>query len=595
MPIIGIDLGTTNSLASVWKDGKCQLIPNALGKFLTPSVVSIDENGEILVGQAAKERLVSHPHCTSAGFKRFMGKNTELILGNHKFSPIELSSFVLRKLKEDAEVFLGEKITEAVISVPAYFDDNGRNATKAAGELAGFRVERIINEPSAAALAYHKGNENDMSFLVVDFGGGTLDVSVVDAFSNVIEIVAVSGDNHLGGDDFNHAIANYFCKQNNIKPDTLTKETIAGLIRQAEHCKITLSKTEPVMMVAEINGEQCSAVLTNQKLVEICAPLLRRMEKPIARALRDCKSTIGEVDEIVMVGGSCNMPLIRQYITHILGKTPLFYIDSDTTVAIGAGIAAAIKERKSDLKDTLLTDICPFTLGVNVLNYEDPTNDLFSPIIERNTTLPTSRMRTYYTVHDNQSQMFIAIYQGESMYCKDNLKLGELEIDIPKASKGKECADIRFTYDINGILQVEVTCRSTGKKDELIILNPKLNLSKNQLKTKLKQLESFKLLPRDEEANKLILATASRLYEQSTGLIREQIHQHIDYFNLLLHEGNDAKIRRYRKDITQFFDQIDEDLNSTDDEILREFRDSYNDEDIEDINEQFPYEGDDEE
>ncbi len=590
MPIIGIDLGTTNSLAAVWKDGKCELIPNALGKFLTPSVVSIDNNGEILVGQAAKERLISHPECTATGFKRFMGKDAKIILGNHKFTPIELSSFILRKLKEDAEVFLGEKITEAVISVPAYFDDNGRNATKIAGELAGFKVERIINEPSAAALAYNR--DYDMSFLVIDFGGGTLDVSVVDAFSNVIEIVAVSGDNHLGGDDFNNAIANYFCKQNNIKPETLPKQTIASLIRQAERCKITLSKTEPVMMVSEINGKQCNALLTNQKLVEICAPLLRKMEKPIAHALRDCKSTIGEVDEIVMVGGSCNMPLIRQYIEHILGKKPLFDIDADKTVAIGTGIAAAIKERKSDIKDTLLTDICPFTLGVNVLNYEDPTNDLFSPIIERNTTLPTSRMRTYYTVHDNQSQMFIAIYQGESMYCKDNLKLGEIEIDIPQAPKGKECADIRFTYDINGILQVEITCRSTGKKDELIILNPKLSLSEKELKAKLKQLESFKLLPRDEEENKLILATASRLYEQSTGLIREQIHQHIDYFNLLLHEGNDAKIRRYRRDITEFFDQIDDELNSNDDEILQEFRDNFDDVEF---YEDFPDDGDEEE
>ncbi len=590
MPIIGIDLGTTNSLAAVWKDGRCELIPNALGKFLTPSVVSIDDNGEILVGEAAKERLISHPEYTAIGFKRFMGKDTKIMLGNHKFTPIELSSFILRKLKQDAETFLGEEISEAVISVPAYFDDNGRNATKIAGELAGFKVERIINEPSAAALAYHK--EHDMSFLVIDFGGGTLDVSVVDAFSNVIEIVAVSGDNHLGGDDFNNAIANYFCKQNNIKPDTLPKETIASLIRQAERCKVTLSKTEPVMMVSEIDGKQCSALLTNQKLVEICAPLLRKMEKPIARALRDCKSTIGEVDDIVMVGGSCNMPLIRQYIEHILGKKPLFDIDADKTVAIGTGIAAAIKERKSDIKDTLLTDICPFTLGVNVLNYEDPTNDLFSPIIERNSTLPTSRMRTYYTVHDNQSQMFIAIYQGESMYCKDNLKLGEIEIDIPQAPKGKECADIRFTYDINGILQVEITCRSTGKKDELIILNPKLSLGKKELKSKLKELERFKLLPRDEEENKLILATASRLYEQSTGLIREQIHEHIDYFNLLLHEGNDAKIRRYRKDITEFFNQIDDELNSNDDEILQEFRDNYDDTEF---YEDFPDDGDEEE
>lgn len=574
MPIIGIDLGTTNSLAAVWKDGKCQLIPNALGEILTPSAVSIEENGNILVGRAAKDRLISHPERTAASFKRFMGTDTKLMLAGKPFTPIELSAFVLRRLKEDAEAFLGQPVEEAVISVPAYFDDNGRSATKAAGELAGFRVERIVNEPSAAALAYHKGKDEDMSFLVFDFGGGTLDVSIVDAFSNVIEIVAVAGDNHLGGDDFNHAIAAHFCKQNGLKLSELPRETQSSLIRQAEQCKIALSSADPVMMVAEMEGNQRSVMLTNQKLVEILAPLLRRLERPIARVLRDCRDTVGEVDEVVLVGGSCHMPLIQQYLRHILGKAPLCDFHAETTVALGAGIAAGIKERSQDLRDTVLTDICPFTLGVNVINHEDPANDLFSPILERNTTLPASRMRSYFTAHDNQTKMTIEVYQGEGIYCRDNLKLGEVEIDVPRAARGQQGADVRFTYDINGILQVEVTCQSTGQKQQSLILNPNLKLSDKELKTRLQELEKYKFIPREEEENKTLLARGARLYAESTGLLREQIHQQIDYFNLLLHEGNESRLRRYRKDLTRFFDQIDAHMDS-DDEILRAFRDGF--------------------
>lgn len=571
MPIIGIDLGTTNSLAAVWKDGKCQLIPNALGEMLTPSAVSIEENGNILVGQAAKDRLISHPERTAASFKRFMGTDTRLTLAGKPFTPVELSSFVLRRLKEDAETFLGEPVEEAVISVPAYFDDNGRSATKAAGELAGFRVERIINEPSAAALAYHKGKNEDMTFLVVDFGGGTLDVSVVDAFSNVIEIIAVAGDNRLGGDDFNHAIAAHFCKQNGLKLSELPRETQASLVRQADQCKIALSQREPVMMVSELCGKQCSLMLSNQKLVEISAPLLRRLEKPIARTLRDCQGSVGEIDEIVLVGGSCHMPLVKQYLRHILGKAPLCDFDVDTTVAIGAGIAAGIKERSQDLRDTILTDICPFTLGVNVINHEDPSNDLFSPILERNTTLPASRMRSYFTAHDNQTKMTIEVYQGEGIYCRDNLKLGEVEIDVPRAARGHEGADVRFTYDLNGILQVEVTCQSTGQKEQSLILNPNLKLSDAELAKRLKELEKYKLIPREDEENKVLLARGARLYEEATGLLREQIHQQIDYFNLLMHEGSTPKLRRFRKELTRFFDLIDSSADS-DEDILRAFR-----------------------
>lgn len=578
MAIIGIDLGTTNSLASVWRDGKCVLIPNALGEFLTPSAVSIEEDGSILVGRAAQNRLVSHPERTAASFKRFMGTDTVLDLAGRPFTPTELSSFVLRRLKEDAEQYLGTAVEEAVISVPAYFDDNGRSATKTAGELAGFKVERIINEPSAAALAYHHGKTEDETFLVFDFGGGTLDVSVVDAFDNVIEIVAVAGDNRLGGDDFNRVIAEYFCAQNGLVLGKLSRETQASLIRQAEQCKIALTRTDPIVMMSELEGKSLSAALTNQKLIELSAALLRRMEKPVVRALRDSQATIGEISEIVLVGGSSQMPVIRHYLRHILGKTPRCDFDADTTVAIGAGIAAGIKERNSELRDTLLTDICPFTLGINVVNHDHPDDDLFSPIIERNTTLPASRMRSYCTANDGQTHMNIVVYQGESLYCRENLKLGEVEIPVPAAPKGKEGADVRFTYDINGILQVEATCRSTGVNKQTVILNPKLKLTENELTARLKALEKYKLLPREEEENKALLTRAARLHKETSSLLREQIRQQIDYFNLLLHEGHEHILRRYRHELSEFFDKVEAHLEA-DEDFLRAFRESCEEED----------------
>ncbi|MCQ2489126.1 MAG: Hsp70 family protein, partial [Clostridia bacterium] len=270
MAIVGIDLGTTNSLVCVFRNGKSELIPNSFGEFLTPSCVGIDDDGEqVLVGKIAKDRLISHPDFTVSSFKRFMGTDKNLVVGDKVFTAPELSSFVIRQLKEDAEAYLGEPVEEAVISVPAYFDDNGRNATKMAGELAGLRVERIINEPSAAALAYRKDDDEDATFLVCDLGGGTFDVSVVDAFDNIIEIAAVAGDNHLGGDDWNVAIAQYFCDENGIKVDELSSETKAIILKQAEMCKIALNNSEPIIMSVSIGEDSYMASLTSKKLVEI--------------------------------------------------------------------------------------------------------------------------------------------------------------------------------------------------------------------------------------------------------------------------------------------------------------------------------------
>lgn len=580
MAIIGIDLGTTNSLVCVFKEGRPVLIPNSLGEYLTPSCVGIGDDGEqVLVGQIAKDRLISNPNQTVASFKRYMGTDTKVTLGKKEFTAPELSSFVIRQLKEDAEAFLGEAVEEAVISVPAYFDDNGRNATKLAGELAGLRVERIINEPSAAALAYRKDEEEDATFLVVDLGGGTLDVSVVDAFDNIIEIISVSGDNHLGGDDFNAAIAEYFCKENGLVVTDLSNEARAIILRQAEMCKIALNQTDPVLMYANINGKECSTFLTNKKLVEICASLFRRIEIPMKKALWDAGLTVGDIDYVVMVGGSSKMKSVQQYIGQLIGVDMKSGIDPDRVVGMGAGIVSGIKARQEEIKDTILTDICPFSLGTNVINKAKVEDPLFSPIIERNTTLPASKMGTYYTVSDNQSRMVFQIYQGENMYCKDNLFLGDIAIKVPRKRAGKECCDVRFTYDINGILEVDVTCRSTGETKSTLILNKQIKLTEEEIKQKRKALEQLKILPRDEEENQAVLARAERIYTELFGDVREYVGNTISRFLEILAGQNDRQIRKARKEFARFLDGV-EGREEAFDAFLQNFDFSEDEEDL---------------
>ncbi|MDD6808399.1 MAG: molecular chaperone HscC [Oscillospiraceae bacterium] len=580
MAIVGIDLGTTNSLVCVFKDGKSTLIPNSIGEFLTPSCVGFDDDGEkILVGQIAKDRLISHPELTVASFKRFMGTDVKIQLAGREFTAPELSSFVIRQLKDDAEAYLGEEVTEAVISVPAYFDDNGRNATKLAGELAGLTVERIINEPSAAALAYRENYDEDATFLVVDLGGGTLDVSVVDAFDNIIEIVAVSGDNHLGGDDFNIAIADYFCKENGLVVSELSAETKAIILKQAEMCKIALNSSEPVLMYANIDGKECSVTLTNKKLVEVSASLFRRIEIPIGRALRDANLTVKDLDYVVLVGGSSKMHSVQKYIESLIGVEMKADIDPDRVVGIGAGVVSGIKARNEEIKDTILTDICPFTLGTNIINRAKNEDPLFSPIIERNTTLPASKMGTYYTVSDNQDKMVFKIYQGENMYCRDNLFLGEISIDVPKKKAAEECCEVRFSYDINGILEVDVKCVSTGETKSTLILNKNIKLTEEEIAAKRKTLDNLKILPRDEEVNKVVLARAERLFAEAFAETRDIIGNNISRFLEILATQNDRKIRCARKDFTRLLDVI-ENREDSFDVFMREFE--FRDDDEED-------------
>lgn len=557
--IIGIDLGTTNSAAAVWENGESHLIPNAFGDYLTPSVVSMDRDGTVYVGRIAKERLVTHPADTASVFKRFMGTEKTYSLAGKKYHPEELSALVLKRLKEDAERYLGEEVTEAIISVPAYFNDLARNATKNAGELAGFHVERIINEPSAAALYYQcRSQMEDAVMLVFDFGGGTLDVSLVECFDNIVEILAVSGDNHLGGSDFDQLIADMFWKSCGLSRNRFSAEDAAIVLERAEKCKFELTVQDAAQMCVTLAGREYRMEISRKELIREAEPLFERMAQPIRHVLSDGQKSAREVDAVVLVGGSCKMPVVQKYLNYLLQRTDIAVVSPDYMIALGAGVYAGIKERDEDIKDMLLTDICPFSLGVSQYNKADPNRDLCDVMIERNMALPVSREIVMTTVHDRQTRMRFEIYQGEAMYAEDNLPLGSITIPVPAGPEGKEKVRVRYTYDINGILVVDVQVISTGREKQLVIRNDKIKLSEEELKKRLEQLNKLKIHPRDLEENRLVLARAERLHRETTGRIRELLEERVQYFNDYLGRQDMLSINKARKQLNLFLDYVEE-------------------------------------
>ncbi len=556
MAIIGIDLGTTNSLACVCKNGKPLLIPNPLGQVLTPSVVSIDQDGKILVGSVARERLISHPEASASSFKRFMGTSKVFLLAGQEFTPQELSSFVLRQLKEDAERFLGEKVTEAVISVPAYFNDHQRYATKEAGSLAGLHVERLVNEPSAAALAASRiSGKEEGSYLVFDFGGGTLDVSIVDYFDNVIEIIAVSGDNRLGGDDFDEIIARRFCSLHQMDYDNLDPACQFSLLRLAEDCKRQLTGKNKADLVWEAENKKMT--ITHVELAELCQGIFDRVSQVVESALRDSDRASGDIDQVVLVGGSSKMPVISFYLQTLLKKKPCIIGSPDEVVAMGAGIYAGIKTRQQDIHDLVLTDICPFTLGTDVVNHSDTDNPILSPIIERNSILPCSKTRCYTNSYDNQSHICIGIFQGEAYYCRDNIKLGAIEMDILPVPAGQAHIEVCFSYDINGILEVEVTDHQKKQVRKKMLASDHLRMSQEELDERLEALQSYKLMPPGGIRTRLVLARGERLFAQLLGPRRQQAADAIQMIHNALLTQNDQQIINCLKAAQEIFDRLE--------------------------------------
>jgi molecular chaperone HscC len=518
--IVGIDLGTTHSLVGVYGEQGPQLIPNALGSYLTPSVVSVDDQDAVLVGQAARERLITHPQRSVAHFKRWMGTDRVTRLGKHAFRPEELSALVLRSLIADAEAHLGRKVAEAVISVPAYFGDAQRKATRIAGELAGIKVERLINEPTAAALAYGlQQREGGGRFLVFDLGGGTFDVSILEMFEGVMEVHASAGDNFLGGEDFLHALRDACLQDLGIAAGSLQPAESAQLLRRLETLKRELSHASTTEHGIELTlaGQPRRWQLDETRFARICEPLVQRLRAPLERAMRDARLTPAQLDDIVLVGGASRMPLTARLVSRMFGRLPLRHINPDEAVAVGAAIAAGMKARDEKLEEVILTDVCPHTLGVGTSQQGangQVTSGIFSPIIHRNSTVPVSRVERYQPLQDWQRQVEFEIFQGESPRVEHNVRLGKISVAVPAKASHENPVDIRFTYDVNGLLQVEATVVATGETHEVILeQNPGI-LSPGEIRERLAALATLKIHPRDQQENLSLIARAERLYEE---------------------------------------------------------------------------------
>ncbi|MBV4415780.1 molecular chaperone HscC [Clostridium tyrobutyricum] len=562
MPILGIDLGTTNSLVSYWNNENSVIIPNVFGENLTPSVVSVDDSGQIFIGKIAKERLITHPDMTASVFKRNMGSKKLFKLGNKEFLPEELSSLIIRSLKQDAESYLGQSVEEAIISVPAYFNDTQRKATKRAGELAGLKIERLINEPTAAAIAYGLyERESNSKFLVFDLGGGTFDVSILELYKNIMEVRAVAGDNYLGGEDFTNIIMSLFLEHNNLKLEDIEYKTAAYIKEQSEMAKIKFSTAKEVSIKCKIKDKLLDYTLKIDDYERDCQSLISKLRRPIERALSDAKIKASEIDSIVLVGGATKLPIIRTFVSKLFGRIPSVNINPDEAVALGAGIQAAMKERNRHLKEIVLTDVCPYTLGTDISirkpdGYYEPGH--FCPIIERNTVIPVSKSERLYTIQDNQEKINIEILQGESRLSKNNILLGEINIDVPPSPAGEQAVDVRYTYDINGILEVEITVLSNGLKKRAIIEKNPGYMSKDEIEKRFQELSSIKIHPREKEENKLIMAKGERLYEESTGKIRELLDYNLQVFEDILNRQDDHEIEEAAKKLKMIFVQIEQ-------------------------------------
>lgn len=562
--IIGIDLGTTNSLAAYFTENGPEIIPNRLGKNITPSVVSIDENQQILVGETAKEMGLLYPERTASVFKRSMGSRKKFPLGEKEFTAEELSSFVLRQLKEDAEYYLKQPVEEAVISVPAYFDDQRRKATKHAGELAGLKVERIISEPTAAAVAYGLYEKTrNTRFLVFDLGGGTLDVSILELFENILEVRAVAGDNYLGGEDFTGLLVEHFLEKLNISEKSLNEKTMRHVRKQAELCKISFGEQVSAVMSCKIGGENRELEISLKEYTRMCEPLLAKIKKPVQRSLADARLKLSDIDEIVLVGGATRLPVVRDFIIKMFRKFPDTNMNPDEAVALGAAVQGAMKERNQAVKEVILTDVCAFTLGTEVMiTREDGKQEggHFCPIIERNTVIPASRTESFYTVRDNQDKVTIQVLQGESRYAGNNLLLGELSIDIPKAKAGEESVDVTYTYDINSILEVEVKVNSTKEKMRKIIKNRDNQMTDEEIEARMKELSYLKIHPREQEENRLLLLKGERLFEESIGDNRRRMEYELQRFEMILNTRDKGKIKDASERLERVMKEIEEEM-----------------------------------
>lgn len=488
---IGIDLGTTNSVVAVMEGGKPTVIANAEGSRTTPSIVGFSKTGERLVGQLAKRQAILNPDKTVASIKRHMGEDYHVKIDDKNYTPQEISSMILRKLADDASSYLGEKVTSAVITVPAYFNDAQRQATKDAGKIAGLDVLRIVNEPTAAALAYGLDKVHSEKVLVFDLGGGTFDVSILEIGDGVHEVLSTSGDTHLGGDDFDEKIMNWICEEFkkveaiDLKND---KQAMQRIKEAAEKAKCELSSVVETsinlpFITADANGpKHLDLSLTRAKFEDLCHDLLDRCKKPVEQALKDAGLSKGEIDEVVLVGGSTRIPSVQQLVKDYTGKDPNQSVNPDEVVAVGAAIQAGVLA--GEVKDIVLLDVTPLTLGIETLG------GVSTPLVPRNTTIPVSKSQVFSTAENNQTAVDIHVLQGERPMAKDNKSLGMFRLDgIPPAMRGLPQIEVSFDIDANGIVNVSAKDKATNKEQKITITNSS-NLSDDDIDKMVKEAES---------------------------------------------------------------------------------------------------------
>lgn len=566
--IVGIDLGTTNSLVAWLSPEGPQLIPNSLNERLTPSAVGIDHDGKLLIGKPAKELQVVAPDRCATVFKRMMGTDRTMSVAGKAFRAEELSSLVLKSLKADAEKFLAQDVDEAVITVPAYFSDLQRKATIHAGQLAGFNVRRIINEPTAAAIAYglHELKQERVA-LVFDLGGGTFDVSILDQFESTLEIRSSAGEIFLGGEDFTRNLANQLLVSKGLNfehAETRTPKLISRLLHECESAKRRLSSGADTVVRfpdndGQISEKSESIAVTAESFRSWTASLLAKTRLPLQRAMSDAGLTRQQINDVILVGGATRMPQISEMLTEVFGRVPRCTLDPDHVVALGAAIQGGLVHLDKAVTEMVVTDVCPFTLGVEISKDVAGTSraGYFSPLISRNSTIPVSRMEEFFTAHANQTSVNIRVFQGESRRVEDNLFLAEFELKgIPRGPAGQRIT-IRFTYDLNGVLEVEAGAGDSGAKASCVITRHAQNLTDAQLKQALEKLQELKADPREDQVNRHLIKRAERIYQELSGDPRRLLETLLGGFEEALAMQDPSAIETNRSALEKFLAHFD--------------------------------------
>lgn len=555
---IGIDLGTTNSLVSIFEETGPRLLPNRLGQFLTPSVVGYDGE-QLYVGETAQARKVANPGQVVSAFKRTMGTEKQYKIGGKRFTSVELSSAVLSTLKADAEAALGVSVVDVVISVPAYFNEMQRSCVATAARMAGLNPVRLINEPTAAALAYGLQDlEAESCFLVFDLGGGTFDVSVLEVFEGVMEVKATSGDAFLGGEDFSDVLAKHLFSK--LEKDQQTEANRTPVAKIAEEVKRTLTEQASAEVKVDRPGLSLSLQVTRDTFEELSSPLLKRLRRPLERVLHDARLTPADLEKVVLVGGATRMPVIRTMLAKTLRHFPDAHIDPDHAVAIGAAVQAGLVGKNKALDDVVMTDVTAHSLGIETARQVGGRNfdGYFLPIIERNTVIPVSREEVIYPLHPNQTVIEVNVYQGEAPDVKSNVKLGSVSVNLPRTKSGElEPASVRFTYDVSGLLDVDVTTLSDDKTTNLLIKNLAGHMSDKDIEATRKKLSKLKTHPAAEEVNVLLRARIEQCFAMARLDERAGFSDLLTQFDVVLANQDRSEIERFREDVAPLLDRFE--------------------------------------